>query len=129
MKRITIIIAMLCLLIALAGCGKKETKAPVAVNANQNESAESATSEAAEYIVHVVDQNGDPVPGAYVNFCTDTACLPSVSDDSGVIAFSGEPYAYHLQILKVPEGYSFDKDFEAYTEEPPGETTIAVTKD
>lgn len=129
MKKIFIIVAMLCLLIALTGCGKKETKAGVATDANQNESAEGETSEAAEYIVNVVDQNGDPVPGAYVNFCTDTACMPSVSDESGVITFSGEPYAYHLQILKVPEGYSFDKDFETYTDEVPGETTITITKD
>ncbi len=80
------------------------------------------------YILTVVDQNGDPVPGVYVNFCTDDTCQPVQSDGDGVIAFTGEPRAYHLQILMVPEGYSFDEAFEAYIGPEPGELTIEVTR-
>ena len=83
----------------------------------------------ATYTVYVVDQNGSPVPGAMINFCTDESCQFFQSDDSGVITFTGAPYAYHLQILKLPEGYSFDPDFEAYTEPHTSELTVTVKKD
>lgn len=93
--------------------------------------AEEAAAPAAEatYTVYVVDQNDEPVPGAFVNFCTDVACMPRQADEAGVIAFDGEPAAYHLQVLMLPEGYSFDATAELYTPEEPGEVTIQVTKD
>ena len=34
----------------------------------------------ATYTVMVVDQNGDPVPGVYVNFCTSVACNMATSN-------------------------------------------------
>ena len=92
---------------------------------------ETATAEAGTegvYTVTVVDQDGTPVPGVYVNFCTDETCQPVQSDENGVITFTGEPDAYHLQILTVPEGYGFEADFEAYIGPEPGALTIEVTR-
>ncbi|MBR3739671.1 MAG: redoxin domain-containing protein [Clostridia bacterium] len=82
-----------------------------------------------EYTVRFIDQNGDPVPGCIVNFCTDTFCMPVVADETGIARFSGEAYAYHLQVLKVPSGYAFDTAQEFWTEENGGETIMAVTKE
>lgn len=90
------------------------------------------TSEAeneATYTVRVVDQNGAPVPGAYINFCTDDSCTPAQADENGVIIFTGAPVSYHLQILKLPDGYSFDPAFEAYTEAHTSEMTVTVNQD
>lgn len=82
------------------------------------------------YGAYVIDQEGEAVPGVYVNYCTDTACLPCVSDENGLILFVGAPEAYHLQILKAPEGYSFDAAFEATTDPAGGAwTAIQVTRD
>lgn len=81
------------------------------------------------YQVTVTDQNGDPVPGATLLFCTDTACTPVEGDDNGVVTFDGAPDTYHLQILELPEGYSFDEDFEAYTEPFYSAMTITVNRD
>ena len=81
------------------------------------------------YVLHVTDQNGDPVPGVYVNFCTDQACVMQKSDENGTITFDGEPAVYHLQLLKAPAGYSFDKDFEMYTENAYSEATLYIRKD
>ena len=50
-----------------------------------------------------------------VNFCTDTACTPEETDEAGMIAFEGEPREYHVQIVDVPEGYSYDESFDMYT--------------
>ena len=94
-----------------------------------SEDAGEETGAASAYIVNLVDQNGDPVPGGYVNFCTDDTCQIAKADENGVITFEGEPNVYHVQVVKVPEGYSFDKDLEAYTGETPGEMTIEITRD
>ena len=67
---------------------------------------------AVAYNVYVCDQDSNPIPGVYVNFCTDTTCEPRVTDEDGAICFAGKPQSYHLQILKAPEGYSFDADYE-----------------
>ncbi len=73
------------------------------------------TAEKGSYILHVIDQNGDPVPGVMVNFCTDQNCTMAAGDEKGVITFDGEKADYHVQVLKVPEGYSVDPEFEMQT--------------
>lgn len=93
----------------------------------QDAQAESAAL--SEYILHIADQNGGAVPGAYVNFCTDTECSTMKSDDQGVIRFAGAPDIYHLVLLKLPAGYSSDKEFEAYTQPTYGEWYLRVKKD
>ena len=81
-----------------------------------------------EYTVTFVDQDGAPVPGCIVNFCTDDACVPAVADENGVAVFAGEPYAYHLQVIRVPAGYEFDTTQEFYADEAGGELSFTVTK-
>ena len=81
------------------------------------------------YIIHVLDQNGDPVPEVIVNFCTDTACTPCEADEDGTIAYTGKPDVYHIQIIDYPEGYSCDESFEMYTPETYGEWVLRLTKD
>ena len=81
------------------------------------------------YVIHVLDQDGNPVPGAAVNFCTDAACTMAQGGEDGVITFDGAPENYHVQILKVPEGYSFDQAFELYTGETFGEWVLHVAND
>ena len=81
------------------------------------------------YVIHVLDQDGNPVPGAVVNFCTDAACTMAQGGEDGVITFDGTPENYHVQILKVPEGYSFDQAFELYTGETYGEWVLHVAND
>lgn len=81
------------------------------------------------YVVHVVDQYGDPVPGAFVTFCTDSACAPVLADENGDITFAGAPQVYHVQLQRVPEGYSFDPDFEFSTGDAPDEWLLRVCRD
>ena len=80
------------------------------------------------YILHVVDQYGNPVPRLYANFCTDTACATVVSDEDGTIVFSGAPDVYHVQLLKAPDGYSFDSGFEMYTGREYSEWRLCIRK-
>ena len=81
------------------------------------------------YVLHMVDQNGQPVAGVMANFCTDTACNTMVSDENGFISVAGGPENYHVQLLKAPEGYSFDQGFEMYTGTAFGEWKVLIRKD
>ncbi len=96
----------------------------------ETETETDAGSKAADaYIIHVLDQNGDPVPEVFVNFCTDTACVPCESDEDGTIVYDGKPDVYHIQIVDYPEGYSCDESFEMYTPATYGEWAIRLRKD
>lgn len=90
---------------------------------------EKAVSTAQAYIVHVLDQNNDPVEEVTVNFCTDTACVPKESDEDGLITFTGAPDAYHVTIVDAPDGYSWDEDYGMYTPREYGEWVLRVRKD
>ncbi len=81
------------------------------------------------YILHAVDQYGEPVRGLAVNFCTDTSCAMARSDENGVIRFEGAPGIYHVQLLRAPEGYSFDEGFDFYTGGEYGEWRLCLRKD
>lgn len=93
---------------------------------------EAAPAKAAEkqgsYVLRVVDQDGSPVPEVTVSFCTDEACVPCEADASGVITFTGKPYAYHVQVVDLPEGYSVDDGFEMTTTEEYGEWLLRIRK-
>ena len=81
------------------------------------------------YILHAADQYGNPGPEVTVNFCTSTACIPEESDENGLIVFDGSPDVYHVQLVDVPDGYSYDDGFELYTGPEYGEWVLRVKKD
>ena len=91
--------------------------------------AASAKNSAQAYIIHVVDQNNNPVEEVTVNFCTDTACTPQETDETGTITYEAAPYKYHVQIIDAPEGYSWDENFDMYTPAEYGEWVLRVRKD
>ena len=80
-------------------------------------------------ILHTVDQYGQAVPGVLVNFCTDELFTPVSSDENGIISCTGAPENCHVQVLKAPEGYSFDPDFEMQTGSGFGEWVLVVRRD
>ena len=74
------------------------------------------------------DQDGNPVAGCMINFCTDTACYTAVSDENGLAVYEGESAEYHLQVLKVPEGYTYDTNREFSAGRNGGNVTMEVTR-
>ncbi|MBO5999676.1 MAG: redoxin domain-containing protein, partial [Lachnospiraceae bacterium] len=83
-----------------------------------------ASAETADeiYTVVVTDEEGLPVPGATVQFCSDTECMTGMSDGMGIARFDREPGEYTVHILKVPVGYAPD-DTEYDAPETPGAVT------
>ena len=72
------------------------------------------------------DENGEPVEGVIANVCDDEACTPMTSGEDGVIEFVYPSFAYHIQVIKVPDGYEYDTSEESYLEEAGGVTEFTV---
>jgi len=83
----------------------------------------------ATYTIKVVDQNGDPVANAAVSICTDTACEIKKTNKKGQVVYHGIPYAYHIQLLKLPKGYSAGGKTEIVTPEKSSTVTFKVKRD
>ena len=113
---------------ALKASGYSEVTVEYETDADAGSKADAGIK-ADAYIIHVLDQNGDPVPEVFVNFCNDTACVPCESDDDGMIVYTGKPDVYHVQIIDYPEGYSCDESFEMYTTKTYGEWVLRLHKD
>ena len=56
-------------------------------------------------------------------------CMMQKSNETGTVTFAGEPDAYHVELYRVPEGYSFDPDFELVTGKTYGEWVLRICKD
>lgn len=66
------------------------------------------------YTVRFEDPDGNPVPGVMATFCTDLMCDMTVADAEGCCVYENEPYAYHVNVVKVPKGYRYEGE-DIYT--------------
>ena len=67
-----------------------------------------------EYRVICVDEAGNPVAGAAVQFCSDITCMMAKTDENGVAVFDVDPGHYTVHLLKPPAGYAKDStEYEA----------------
>lgn len=55
--------------------------------------------------VIVTDQDGNPVAGVAVQFCSDNTCMMGKTDAEGMASFTAEDGAYTVHVQKVPDGY------------------------
>ncbi len=79
--------------------------------------ADDAPEGYTNYTLVFTDQNDDPVEGVIANVCDDSTCTPMTSDADGLIEFTYPTFAYHIQVIKVPDGYEYDTSEELYLEE------------
>ena len=82
----------------------------------------------ADYQLTFVDEDGNAVEGVMANVCDDTSCTLMTADEEGIIAFTNVPFTYHIQVIKVPDGYEFDTSAEYYTTEDGGEMVFTLTR-
>ncbi len=82
-----------------------EDSAPVA-----DESSVEEGPALIDYTVKVVDADGNPVEGASVQLCSESACfLPSMTDAEGVVVFQKEEGTYKACIAGT-EAYIYFED-------------------
>ena len=89
----------------------------------------SATAAAApDWDIRILDDRGDPVSGARLQFCTDALCVMAVSDNEGRVDFNGEKDAYEVHVLSLPAGYVYDEANAITVHKLDGSILITVTK-
>ena len=86
---------------------------------------EPAAQETGKYEVLVKDEEGNPVPGVMIQFCSDTECVLGQTGEDGIAAFEKEAGEYSVHVLKAPEGYDAD-DTEYSAPSEPGILTIEL---
>ena len=79
--------------------------------ADTSAQAGAVKNDRGEYRVIVHDADGQPVEGAMIQLCDDTACVFRPTDAEGIAAFAaGEQKVYDVHVLKVPEGFMPDEN-------------------
>lgn len=105
--------AVICLLIgslvlSLSGCGISKLFKSRNENAvTDGSSGNGSTGDLApgKYSVYCMDENGDAVEGAVIQFCDDRNCITSKSNKLGMAYLDTDGGTYEVHALKAPEGY------------------------
>ena len=106
-----------------------EGKQPAAVDAGAKDaSADTAENSGGAYRVIVQDQDGNPVQGVTVQFCSEAECVLGKTDADGAASFNmPEGPGHEIHLLKVPEG--FEKDGTTYSApETYGDIVLVLNK-
>ena len=106
-----------------------EGKQPAAVDAGAKDaSADRVADSGSAYRVIVQDQDGNPVKGVTVQFCSEAECVLGKTDADGAASFDmPEGPGHEIHLLKVPEG--FEKDGTTYSApETYGDIVLVLNK-
>ena len=112
MKRLFALLLALTMMLCLVACGGNGN---TDVTTDPTEEVTEPTNEVTEpvideveptYVVTVVDQDGTPVAGAWVQLCLE-ACVPAMTDENGVANFFLEENDYKVGFTVMPAGYEY----------------------
>ncbi len=128
MKKLFVLLLALGMLVSLCACGGNEsttnessiditTDDPASDTSEESSTEENSTSsvpeETAAFTVTVVDQDGNPVEGVFVQICKDT-CVFNTTNANGVTTFKNEiTDGYKISIPEVPAGYTTENTIYA----------------
>ena len=137
MKRVFALVLAFGLMLCLCACTTEEpkeaeptTKSTEAANKETDPTTEP-TSDSAEdptYVVTVVDENDEPVVGAWVQLCLES-CVPAMTDENGVANFYLEENNYKVGFTVMPAGYEYvDEQQEWYFAEGENTMTVVIKK-
>lgn len=138
MKQFRILLAVLLIVgtvLSLASCGagnEKPDDTTVADTTVADTTVADTTEEAVEitFKAKVVDSEGNPVEGAYIQICKEL-CVFTATDKDGIAAFTAEQIpeiddGYKLSVPTVPEGYVYNGEAEVYLEAGSTEYTVVL---
>lgn len=138
MKNLKVMLSLLlALAVVLSFCacgndtaGEQETETTTAATEESTEATtEEQTQETVDdgkltYLVHVVDEAGNPIAGAMVQICEGTACNPGVTNADGTAEIRAVEGNYEAKMLSMPEGYTYSTEQEVF---PYGAGELEVT--
>ena len=131
--------ALLAITMSMTACGhdtpaattteaQAETTTTAAVTEKAETTAADSGSSETAYTIIVLDEAGDPVEGAAVQFCSDEQCFFKKTGTDGIVTFTEPEGKYTVHMLKVPEGYEENKT-EYDVPETYGAITITLKAD
>lgn len=140
-KRLLAILLALCLVLGLCACGQTPAEEPedtqtVAPAPEQTEAPAPEATEAPQventnptYTVKIVDEGGNPIPGALIQMCQGETCMPGpLSGADGTVTFLVAEAEYKVSFLAgPPAGYDYSsQETEFYFEDGAYELTIVL---
>lgn len=136
MKRIVTVLLVLTLAMCLVACGEDPTTPPTTTTkpAPTTTVAPPTTSSVDNtvynYKIRVVDQDGNPIEGAYVIFCLEQCNFYATNAEGWALIEADITDGYQAHIMSLPEGYEGYTFSEEYTNFESGQTemTLVATK-
>lgn len=137
MKRMIALVLLLTVAVCLVACAKDtaETNAPTTapnttptttVPTQPQTTTKPADTATYNYKIRVVDQDGNPIEGAYVIFCLET-CNFYVTDAEGwALIDAAIADGYQAHIMSLPAGYENYTFSEEYTNFESGQTEMIL---
>lgn len=136
-KRLLAVTVLLTLALCLVACGGgEETKAPTGstpvattpttVPTTTPTTVPSQPEEEYTYRIRVVDENGEPIEGAFVIFCLDQCNFYETNADGWALINVEVTNGYKAHIMSLPEGYENYTFEEEYILFAPGQTELIL---
>ena len=138
MKSMLLVALCVCMTICLCACGGTSTGDDTTGNTTTTTQSTTTTTTITTttttttvddgkvtYSVTVLDENGAPVPGAFVQLCLE-ACIPCMTNAQGVATYPNMAEAdYKVSFINVPAGYELPTD-NFYFEDGSYEMTLTL---
>lgn len=136
MKRLITMLLVLTMALCLVACGQDATTPPTTTTkpAPTTTVAPPTTSSVDNtvynYKIRVVDQDGNPIEGAYVIFCLEQCNFYATNAEGWALIEAEITDGYQAHIMSLPTGYEGYTFSEEYTNFASGQTemTLVATK-
>ena len=135
-KRLLAVTVLLTLALCLVACGGGEetktpttcptTTAPTTAPTTTPTTVPSQPEEEYTYRIRVVDENGEPIEGAFVIFCLDQCNFYETNADGWALINVEVTDGYMAHIMSLPEGYENYTYEEEYIFFAPGQTELIL---
>ena len=138
MKRLMTLLLVLTMALCLVACGDDATTP--ATTTKQPEPTPTTTAAPVptttvdntvyNYKIRVVDQDGNPIGGAYVIFCLENCNFYQTNEEGWALIEAEIANGYQAHIMSLPAGYEGYTFSEEYNNFEPGQTemTLVATK-
>ena len=132
MKRLLALAMVLAVALCLVACGGGDaTSAPTTTNQPEpTTTVPVPTTTVAEptynYRIRVVDQDGNPIEGAYVIFCLEQCNFYATNAEGWALIDAEITDGYQAHIMSLPTGYEGYTFSEEYTNFASGQTEMVL---
>lgn len=136
-KRLIALIMMLTVAVCLVACGGGDETTPDTTNKNEPSTTQTQPTTQTvptttvdntvyNYRIRVVDQDGNPIEGAYVIFCLEQCNFYQTNEEGWALIDAEITDGYQAHIMSLPAGYEDYTFSEEYIKFAPGQTELIL---